>query len=193
MRRSRCQDRDFIVSFSQLNIITVRLAVLEIVFFCRGERLILELPELWSYRNSVVYSRRALDISRDIYLARAARSRWEERGTEKGRERERKGQDLETFSIGVPLPIRPRRRRECRVSCNYSPMNFRLFRDLFRFSYRGGSKSAKLSRGYPLTMSTRMGSDCCGYIAELVSIISLDISNLNFGECSLLYNGYLSL
>lgn len=107
---------------------------------------------------------------------------------EKGRERDR---DLETFSIGVPLPIRPRRRRECRVSCNYSPMNFRLFRDLFRFSYREGSKSAKLSRGYPLTMSTRMGSDCCGYIAELVSIISLDISNLNFGECSLLYNGYL--
>lgn len=42
-----------------------------------------------------------------------------------------------------PLSIRPRRRRECRVSCNYSPMNFRLFRDLFRFSYREEDRSRR--------------------------------------------------
>jgi len=86
-----------------------------------------------------------------------------DRDTERERERERereegkgRAQSPETFSIGVPLPFRPCRRRECRVSCNYSPMNFRLFRDPFRFSYREGPNSAKLSRGYPLTMSTRI-------------------------------------
>jgi len=92
---------------------------------------------------------------------RCVPSRGQERAGRTERQRYRKrergeAQSPETFSIGVPLPIRPRRRRECRVSCNYSPMNFRLFRDLFRFSYREGPNSAKLSRGYPLAMSTRI-------------------------------------
>jgi len=70
------------------------------------------------------------------------------REAQRQRERDRARKLFQSASLfpapsPVPFPIRPRRRRECRVSCNYSPMNFRLFRDLFRFSYREKDRSRR--------------------------------------------------
>lgn len=121
----------------------------------------------------------AFDISRDIYLSCPPRTRLPSVRSPRGRKRA-KGTGPGNFFNRRPSPgSRLRRRRECRASCNYSPMNFRLFRDLFRsfFLSGGGSKSAKLSRGYPLAQCPR---EWDRNVAELVSIISpADVSSLN--------------
>lgn len=83
-------------------------------------------------------------------------------------------------------------------------MNFRLSKDLFRFSYRrakggrgggerkrGGAES-KSRRSYSADISlqcphaSRIAPRQCR--SELVSIISPDVSNLNLDGCSLLHN-----
>lgn len=100
-----------------------------------------------NYRNSLLYSP-WLSIFRgiSIRLVRTHRPRGREALRERERDRARKLFQSASFPLrpsSHPRSIRPRRRRECRVSCNYSPMNFRLFRDLFRFSYREEDRSRR--------------------------------------------------